>query len=44
METSEFVDRCFVKDNIVLKRRAPAKKTRKQYESHNRSKDLSASV
>ena len=30
METSDFVDR-FVKD-IVLKRRAPAKKTRKQYE------------
>ena len=42
METSDFVDR-FVKD-IVLKRHAPAKKTRKQYESHNRSKDLSDSV
>jgi hypothetical protein len=42
METSDFVDR-FVKD-IVLKRRAPAKKTHKQYESHNSSKDLSASV
>ena len=42
METSDFVDR-FVKD-IVLKQRAPAKKTRKQYESHNRSKDLSDSV
>jgi hypothetical protein len=42
MESSDFVDR-FVKD-IVLKRRAPAKKTRKQYESHNRSKDLSTSV
>ena len=42
METSDFVDR-FVKD-IVLKRRAPTKKSRKQYQSHNRSKDLSDSV
>ena len=38
METFDFVDR-FVKD-IILKRRAPAKKTRKPYENHNRSKDL----
>ena len=38
MENSDFVDR-FVKDTI-LKRRSPAKKTRKPYENQNRTKDL----
>ena len=38
MESSDFLDR-FVKDTI-LKRRSPAKKTRKPYQNHNRTKDL----
>jgi hypothetical protein len=42
MENSDFIDR-FVRDT-VLKRRTPAKKMRKAYENHNRTKDLSNSV
>jgi len=42
MENSDFIDR-FVRDT-VMKRRSPAKKMRKAYENHNRSKDLSNSV
>jgi hypothetical protein len=42
MENSDFIDR-FVRDT-ALKRRTPSKKTRKAYENHNRTKDLSNSV
>ena len=43
MENSDFFIDRFVRDT-ALKRRTPSKKTRKAYENHNRTKDLSNSV